>query len=108
MVPPICPWNVDNASPNVSASTSSNSRKKPPTASLLTLLSSNPPPPDYKKTDEELVGEFLRQGICRCMGIKDYLPKQASFCEYTWEVVACRVITSKERSGPDIWPETPN
>ena len=42
------------------------------------------------------------------MGIKDSLPKQASLCKYTWEVIACMVIISKWRSGPDIWPETPN
>ena len=42
------------------------------------------------------------------MGIKDFSSEQASLCEYTWEVVACIVITGKGRSGPDIWPETLN
>ena len=42
------------------------------------------------------------------MGIKDFSPKQASFCEYTWEVVACMVIIGKGHLGSDIWPETPN
>ena len=42
------------------------------------------------------------------MGIKDFLPKQASFCEYTWEVVIYIVITGEGHSGPDIWLETPN
>ena len=30
-----------------------------------------------------------------------------SLCKYTWEVVACMVLTGKGRPGPDIWPETP-
>ena len=42
------------------------------------------------------------------MGIKDFSLKQVSFCKYTWEFVAYIVIISEERSGPDIWPETPN
>ncbi len=42
------------------------------------------------------------------MGIKNSLPKQVSFCEYTWEFVACMVMTGKGRLDPDIWPETPN
>ena len=42
------------------------------------------------------------------MGIKDFLPKQASFCEHTWEVIVYMVIISKKRSGPDIWPEISN
>lgn len=42
------------------------------------------------------------------MGIKNSSPEQASLCEYTWEVVACMVMTGEGRTGPDIWPETPN
>ena len=42
------------------------------------------------------------------MGIKDFALKQANFCEYSWEVCTYIVITSKGRSGPDIWPETLN
>ena len=42
------------------------------------------------------------------MGIKNSLLEQASLCEDTWEVVACMVITSKERLSLDIWPKTPN
>ncbi len=42
------------------------------------------------------------------MGIKDFSPERVSLCEYTWEVVACMVIIGEGRSGPDIWPETPN
>ena len=42
------------------------------------------------------------------MRIKDFSPEQASLCKYTWEVVAYMVIRGEGRSGPDIWPETPN
>ena len=42
------------------------------------------------------------------MGIKDSSPKQASFYEYTCEVVAYMVITGEGRSSPDIWPKTLN
>ncbi len=54
------------------------------------------------------MGKFLWHGVCRHISIKDFSPKHASLCEYTWEVVACMVMTGEERSGPDIWPETPN
>ncbi len=54
------------------------------------------------------MGEFLWRDVRRRMGIKDSLPEQASLCEYTWEIVACMVITGEGRSGPDIWPETSN
>ena len=40
------------------------------------------------------------------MGIKDFSLNQASFCKYTWTVIACMVITSEKGSGFDIWPET--
>ncbi len=65
-------------------------------------------PSDHEKMDKEPVGEFLWRGVCRRMGIKDSLSEQASLCEYTWEVIACMVMTGKGRSGPDIWSETPN
>ncbi len=42
------------------------------------------------------------------MGFKDFSPEQASLFEHTWEVVLCMVMTGDGRSGPDIWPETPN
>lgn len=42
------------------------------------------------------------------MGIKDFSIKQASLYEYTWDIVTCMVITSKEYSDPNIWLETPN
>lgn len=42
------------------------------------------------------------------MDIKDFLPEQAKFCEYTLKVVACIMRTGKERLGSDIWPQTPN
>ena len=97
-------------------------RWTPHTTSPSTLFKSDPlpsgpsslfnrsdqPPPDSEKTDEEPVSEFLWHGVCRRMGIKNSSLEQASLCEYTWEVVACMVITGEERSSPDIWPETPN
>ena len=54
------------------------------------------------------MGEFLWHSVYCYMGIKDFWPKQASLCEYTWEVIAYMVITGKRHSGPDIWLETPN
>ena len=42
------------------------------------------------------------------MGIKDFLLKKASFCKYTWKVVAYIMITGEGHSGLYIWPETPN
>ncbi len=65
-------------------------------------------PSDHKKTDEEPVGEFLWRDICRHMGIKDSSPEKASLCKYTWEIVACMMITDEWHSGPDIWPKTLN
>ena len=35
------------------------------------------------------------------------IPAAQSLCKYTWEVVACIVLTGKGGLGPDIWPETP-
>lgn len=37
------------------------------------------------------------------MGIKDFLPEQASFCEYTWKVVVYMVMTSESCMDLDIW-----
>ncbi len=54
------------------------------------------------------MGEFSWRRICFRIGIKDSLSEQASLCEHTWEVVAYMVMTGNGRSGPDIWPETPN
>lgn len=42
------------------------------------------------------------------MEIKDFLPKRASFYEYTWEVVPYMVMTDEGRMGPDIQSKTPN
>lgn len=52
-------------------------------------------------------GYSLWRGHRRRSGIKDSIPAARSLCEYTWEVVACMVLTGKGRLGPDIWPETP-
>ena len=122
MLPPTRPQNVDAASPDATEPSSSNMCRTPHIALLSTLFRSDPlpsglsclfnrsdqPPPDSEKTDKEPVGEFLWRGVCRHIGIKDSLPEQASLCEYTWEVIACMVITGEERLDPDIWPETLN
>lgn len=42
------------------------------------------------------------------MGIKDFFPKQKSFYEYTWDIIACMMITGDGYSSLDIWPEIPN
>ena len=52
-------------------------------------------------------GYSLWRGHRRCSGIKNSIPAAQSLCKYTWEVVACMVLTDKERLGPDMWPETP-
>ena len=52
-------------------------------------------------------GYSLWRGHRRCSGIKNSIPAACSLCKYTWEVVACMVLTSKGRPGPNIWPETP-
>ena len=74
-------------------------------SSLSNLCRSNLPP-DHTKTDEEPMSEFLWRGAYCRMGIKDFLLKQESFCEHTWEVLTYMVITGKGCSGLDIWPET--
>ena len=52
-------------------------------------------------------GYSLWRGHYRRLGIKDSIPAAQNLCKYTWEVVACMVLTAKERLGPDIWPKTP-
>ncbi len=47
-------------------------------------------------------GYFLWRGHCCRIEIKDSTPTACSLCEYTWEVVACMVLTGKGRLGPDI------
>ena len=120
MILSTCLQNVDNASPDATEPTSSHIHWASYTALLSTLFRSDLPPfgcsnsfnrsdlplLDHEKTDEEPVSEFLWHSVCCCMGIKDFSPKQASFCEYTWEVIACMVIIGKGRSGLDIWPKT--
>lgn len=54
------------------------------------------------------MGEFLWQDVCCRISIKDFLPKQTSFYEYTLEVITYIVITGKEYLSPNIWPETFN
>ena len=52
-------------------------------------------------------GYSLWRGHCHCSGIKNLISASQSLCEYTWEVVACMVLTDKGRLWPDIWLETP-
>ena len=122
MIPPTHLQNVNSASLDVTEPISNHMRWAPHTASPSTLFRSNLPPFSrlnlsnrsdplllhHNKTDEEPMGEFLWRSVCCRIGIKDCLTKQATFCEYTWEVIACMVITDKGRSGPDIWQETSN
>lgn len=42
------------------------------------------------------------------MSIRESLSKQTNLYEYTQEIIICMVITGKECSVPDIWPDTPN
>lgn len=128
------PQNVDDASPDTIKPTSSHMcwtlhttspsnlfrsdqlpsghlnsfRSHLPHSGLSNLFRPEPLQLDNEKMDEELVGEFLWQAICCCMKIKDFSRKQTNFCEYTLEIVACIMMTSKGHSGLDIWLETPN
>lgn len=121
MVPSTYLWNIDSVSFDAAIPISNYLCGKSPTTSSSTLLSldppcsglpnlfrSNPSLLKHKKTDEEPVREFLWRGICCCIGIKDFLAKQASLCKYIWEVVACKVITCEGCWNLDIWPKTPN
>ena len=122
MIPLTRPQNVKSANPDIAEPISSHTRWAPHTLSPSTLFGSDPPPSgrsnslnrshpplsDYNKTDGEPVGEFLWCDVCRHMAIKDSLPEYTSFCEYTWELIVCMVITGEGSSGPDIWLETPN
>lgn len=62
--------------------------------------------PVYEETDEKPVNGFLWWGVCYDIGIEDLLSKQASFCEYTQEIVASMMMIGEKHSGPDIWLET--
>ena len=42
------------------------------------------------------------------MDIKDFSPKQASFFEHNWKIIACIVMTGERCLGSDIWPKTFN
>ena len=122
MIPFTCPRNIDSISLDAAEPTLSHMHRASYTSLPSTFFRSDPPPfscsnsfnrldpppLDHEKIDKEPVSEFLWRSICRRVGIKDCLPKQASFCEYTWEVVACMVITSEGRLGLDIWPEISN
>ena len=122
MIPPTHPRNIDSAShdaaelslshtcwaPHIALPSTWFRSGLPPSSHSNSFNRSDPPPPDHEKTDEKPVGQFLWYNIRRRMNIKHFLPKQVSLCEYTWEVIACMVITGKGRSGPDMWPKTPN
>ena len=53
------------------------------------------------------LGYSLWHRHCCCLRIKNLIPAAQSLCKYTWEVVACMVLTGKRRLKPNIWPETP-
>lgn len=122
MTHPTRSQNIDSVSRDAAKPISSYTHRVLYTVSTSTLFRSDPPflrlsnqfnmsdlpPSDHKKTDGKLVVKFLLRGICCRMDIKDFSPKQASLCEYTWEVVICIVITGEGRSDPDIQLETPN
>ena len=80
----------------------------PPSDHSNSFNRSDPPPFDHNKTDKKHLSEFLTCGICRHMNIKDFLPEQGSFYEYTWNIIACMLIIGKRRLALNIWPETPN
>lgn len=71
----IYPKNVDGISFNDATFTSSNLHKKPSITLLSTLFKLDLPLIDQKKMNEQPIGEFLWQGICCYMCIKDFLPK---------------------------------
>ena len=77
------------------------------TASTSLIIDSNISDVTGSSIEPSGTGYSLWRGHRRCSGIKDSIPAARSLCEYTWEVVACMVLTGKGRPGPDIWPETP-
>lgn len=90
-------------------STSNSFKSDPPFSGFSNLFDrSDPPPSNHKKIDGEPIDEFLWHGVCCYIGIKNFLPKQTSFYEYTWEVIVYMVITGKKHLSPNIWPKTPN
>ena len=121
MIPLIHLRNIDSMSPDAAesilshmhwashtTSTSTSFRSDLPSFGLLNSFNkSNPSPPDHKKTDDKPMGEFLWHGVCCHIGIKDSSPKQESFYEYTWKIVAYMMITRKGHSSPNIWSEIP-
>lgn len=87
---------------------SSNKRETLNTATSLILFWSDLPLFCHEKSDKEPLSEFLWQGVCYPIRIKDSLPKQVSFYESTEEIVAYIVITGERYLGLDSWLETPN
>ncbi len=86
----------------------SNSYKSDPPHSNLSNLFKSDLPPNHKKTDEESISKFLWWDVYRHISIKDFLSKQTSICEHTWDVVTYKMMIGEGHSGPDIWPKTPN
>ncbi len=66
-----------------------------PSSSLSNLFRSDPPLFEHKKIYKEPVNEFLWQIVCHHMSMKDFLPEETSFCEYTWAIVVYMVIIGK-------------
>ena len=122
MILPTHPRNIDSATFDVAELTSSYMRQAPQIALPSTLFKldlphsshsnlfnrSDLPPLNHKKIGKKLLGEFLLRDICRRRSIKDFLPKQASFYKYTWDVITFIVITGEGCLSPDIWLETLN
>lgn len=53
-------------------------------------------------------GHNLWRRRCHCSGIKHLTPAAHSLCKYTQEIILFRILISKRRLGPDIWPEIAN
>lgn len=58
---------------------------------------------DHKKMDKKSLDKFLYCVFCYHIVIKDFLPKQATFYEYTRKIGIYIIITSKKRSSLDIY-----
>lgn len=78
------------------------------TATTLSLFRSNTSTRSHKGSEKIIQGKSLWWDAYCQIRIKDFLPAQASLCEYMWEVVACMLITVEGQVGLDIRLETPN